>query len=575
MGPSATPGGVNFAVFSANATGMKLCLFTAGNEPIVELDMQRTDDTWHVEAQGCPHSGVLYGVRVFGKGGWDTGHRWDDTKVLLDPYTPLISGRRVFGVRDEVEQYKKGVRSACPNPRSRPAHQYLASRSAAVIAASCVQRALSSPQTSHVCGRAQIGSVFRGTFDFAAPPFDWQGVTPPRHALRDLVIYEMPVRTFTASASSGVPPAQRGSFLGVAAKAAHLKALGVNAVELLPVFEYDELEFQRDANKRDHMTNIWGYSHITFFAPMSRFAAGGAGAAAAAREFKEMVRECALTGACLSNFVSSMRHRAERVRRTRRLHRNGIEVLLDVVYNHTAEGSDVNPYILSHRCIDCRSYYQMKLEQYEQLLNYSGCGNTVSGNHPAMAAQIMASLRHWVEEYHVDGFRFDLATSLCRGARQRAACVRCNRQHTRGWLGRNRACACRAGRQAAERAAAHPRHLEGPRAEQGEADRGAVGLRWLPGRRLPQLGHLGGVERHVPRRRAPLHQGRRRRQGRVRYAPRRQRRPLPHQQAVRCPALRCAALLASRRVRVCCQRVTSGGGRVQEGEPQRELCGCA
>ena len=100
-----------------------------------------------------------------------------------------------------------------------------------------------------------------------------------------------------------------------------------------------------------------------------------------------------------------------------RLHKAGIEVLLDVVYNHTAEGSDVNPYILSHRGIDCRTYYQQNLDQYEQLLNYSGCGNTVNANNPAVAQQIADSLRHWVEEYHVDGFRFDLATSLCRGAR--------------------------------------------------------------------------------------------------------------------------------------------------------------
>ena len=98
-----------------------------------------------------------------------------------------------------------------------------------------------------------------------------------------------------------------------------------------------------------------------------------------------------------------------------RLHSKGIEVILDVVYNHTAEGSDVNPYILSHRCIDCRSYYQMKLDQYEQLLNYSGCGNSVNANNPATAKQIMDSLRMWVEDYHVDGFRFDLATCLCRG----------------------------------------------------------------------------------------------------------------------------------------------------------------
>ena len=101
---------------------------------------------------------------------------------------------------------------------------------------------------------------------------------------------------------------------------------------------------------------------------------------------------------------------------TCRLHKAGIEVILDVVYNHTAEGSDVNPYILSHRCIDCNSYYQMNLGQYEQMLNYSGCGNTVSANHPATKEQILDSLRHWCEEYHVDGFRFDLATALCRGA---------------------------------------------------------------------------------------------------------------------------------------------------------------
>jgi pullulanase/glycogen debranching enzyme len=100
-----------------------------------------------------------------------------------------------------------------------------------------------------------------------------------------------------------------------------------------------------------------------------------------------------------------------------RLHSNGIEVILDVVYNHTAEGSDVNPYILSHRCIDCKAYYMMNLNQYEQLLNYSGCGNTINANHPATAQQIIDSLRHWVQEYHVDGFRFDLATCLCRGAR--------------------------------------------------------------------------------------------------------------------------------------------------------------
>ena len=147
-----------------------------------------------------------------------------------------------------------------------------------------------------------MGSTFRGTFDFESKPFDWQGVMPPGHELKDLIIYEVPVRTFTASETSGVAADRRGSYLGFAEKAQHLKTLGVNAVELLPVFEYDELEFQRAKNKRDHMINIWGYSHIVFFAPMSRFAAGGGGPRAAAREFKEMVRACAAQRISLTCF---------------------------------------------------------------------------------------------------------------------------------------------------------------------------------------------------------------------------------------------------------------------------------
>jgi hypothetical protein len=149
----------------------------------------------------------------------------------------------------------------------------------------------------------QRGSVFRGTFDFQAPDFDWEGVKSPGHPLHDLIIYEVPVRTFTASPSSKVPEQDRGTFQGLASKAPYLKSLGINAVELLPVFEYDELEFQRSKNKRDHMVNVWGYSHIVFFAPMSRFASGGGGAAAAAHEFKTMVKEyvpCHAAGHCVA-----------------------------------------------------------------------------------------------------------------------------------------------------------------------------------------------------------------------------------------------------------------------------------
>jgi len=163
----------------------------------------------------------------------------------------------------------------------------------------------------------QVGSRFLGTYDFTARPFDW-GPNYSRPALppQEVIILELPVRCFTADDSSGLAPARRGTFLGLADKIPHLLDLGVNAVELLPIFEYDELEFQRRPNPRDHMTNIWGYSHLSFFAPMSRFGTaqrpgGGSDPIATAEEFKEMVR---------------------------RLHAAGIEVYVDVVYNHTAEG---------------------------------------------------------------------------------------------------------------------------------------------------------------------------------------------------------------------------------------------
>ncbi|GFH19985.1 Aamy domain-containing protein, partial [Haematococcus lacustris] len=285
---------------------------------------------------------ITYGYKVAGDGGWETGLRWYPQRVLVDPYAPLLSGRRVFGQRDPVEQF-----------------------------------------------RPKEGSQFLGTFDFDSPAFDWGPgeASRSRHALKDLVIYEMPVRSFTASPSSQLPEGQRGTFLGLANKAQYLADLGVTAVELLPVFEWDELEFQRLRNPREHMVNIWGYSHINFFAPMSRFAADGAGPVAAAREFKQMVKT---------------------------LHAAGIDVLLDVVYNHTVEGDDKDPYVISFRGIENKTYYMTDVTKPVQIMNFSGCGNTVSANHPVVMKMIINSLVHWVTEYHVDGFRFDLASCLCR-----------------------------------------------------------------------------------------------------------------------------------------------------------------
>jgi isoamylase len=345
--------GVNFAVVSENATSMKVCVcFDSDTSERKEFEMHKTGNTFHVCLHNVPqaaaaagYSQILYAVRVTGQGGWDTLNRWDSSKLLLDPYAPLVHGRRNFGVRDEVEQYEKGE-----------------------------------------------GSMFWGTFDFdnaELQSFDWgEDYERPNIEWKDTVIYEMSVRLFTADSSSGVSEEERGSFEGLRRKIPHLKKLGVTCVELLPIFEYDELEFQRSPNARDHMVNVWGYSHLNFFAPMSRFGSGGKGPAQAALELKRLVKD---------------------------LHANNIEVVLDVVYNHTAEGGDKGPYVISFRGIDSATYYMQDPEgKYDQMLNYSGCGNTVNANHPVVTNLILDSLRNWVEEYHVDGFRFDLASALCR-----------------------------------------------------------------------------------------------------------------------------------------------------------------
>jgi isoamylase len=343
LGPSKTEKGVNFAIYARHASSVTLCLFDKFHKPLgSEIKLQeKSGDVWHVSVNGLATSEVCYGYRVQGNGGWETGFRWDGSRILLDPYAPLVSGRRSFGVRDlerESFEHKKG-------------------------------------------------SVWLGTFDFEFS-FDWgDDESRQRLHLKDLIIYEMPVRSFTADPSSGIEEGSRGSFLGVSGKAEYLAGLGVNALELLPVFEWDELEFQRQRNPRDHMVNIWGYSHMNFFAPMSRFASHSGGPVAASREFKQMVKT---------------------------LHMSGIEVLLDVVYNHTVEADDKDPYTVSFRGIDSKTYYMTDLSQPTQLVNWSGCGNTVNANHPVVTKLIIDSLVHWVTEYHVDGFRFDLASCLCR-----------------------------------------------------------------------------------------------------------------------------------------------------------------
>ncbi|OMP01291.1 hypothetical protein COLO4_12004 [Corchorus olitorius] len=370
LGVSEVDNGINFAIFSQHATAVTLCLSLpqrgeldsmAGTMTEISLDprVNKTGDIWHICIEDLPRSNVLYGYCMDGPKDWDKGHRFDRSNVLIDPYAKLVEGRRHFGD---------------------PKHKL---------------------------------SKFLGTYDFDNLPFDWgNDYTLPNIPEKDLVIYEMNVRAFTADESSCLDPTVRGTYAGLIEKIPYLLELGINAVELLPVFEFDEFELQRRPNPRDHMVNTWGYSTINFFAPMSRYASGSGGAVNASREFKEMVKA---------------------------LHGAGIEVILDVVYNHTNEADDEHPYTTSFRGIDNKVYYMLDLNNKGRLLNFSGCGNTLNCNHPVVMELILDSLRHWygykshgvfvidrhvpffivtkcrVTEYHVDGFRFDLASVLCRG----------------------------------------------------------------------------------------------------------------------------------------------------------------
>ncbi|RID70578.1 hypothetical protein BRARA_C02587, partial [Brassica rapa] len=341
LGVSQVDKGINFALFSHNATSVTLCLSLPQSDKeddvdVVELvldpSINKTGDTWHICVEDLPLRNVLYGYRVDGPGEWNQGHRFDRSILLLDPYAKLVKGRSFFG--DSSQKFAQ----------------------------------------------------FYGTYDFETSPFDWgDDYKFPNIPEKDLVIYEMNVRAFTADESSGIDPSIAGSYLALIEKIPHLLDLGINAVELLPVFEFDELELQRRPNPRDHMVNTWGYSTVNFFAPMSRYASGEGDPIKASKEFKEMVKA---------------------------LHSAGIEVILDVVYNHTNEADDKYPYTTSFRGIDNKIYYM--LDPNNQLLNYSGCGNTLNCNHPVVMELILDSLKHWVTEYHVDGFRFDLASVLCR-----------------------------------------------------------------------------------------------------------------------------------------------------------------
>jgi glycogen operon protein len=341
LGATPIASGVNFAVFSRHAERINLVLFEPHHdEPIAEIALDpavhRTGDVWHILVHDLP-THVLYGYRVSGPNNPRTGHRFNDQVVVIDPYARAISGAGKWAMPD------------------RPAG--------------------SAAGYSRTKGRVvRLGRI-------VDDDFDWEGDTPPRISLSHSVIYEMHVRGFTRHRSAGVK--HPGTFMGVCEKIPYLKSLGVTAVQLMPVLEFDELDIiQRHPVTGEVLTNFWGYSPISFFAPKASYAADPQNVVG---EFKEMVKA---------------------------LHRENIEVILDVVYNHTAEGNEQGP-TLCFRGLDNATYYL--LDREGRYCNYSGCGNTVNCNQPVVHQLIVDSLAYLVSEYHVDGFRFDLASILGRG----------------------------------------------------------------------------------------------------------------------------------------------------------------
>ncbi|MCW5848796.1 MAG: glycogen debranching protein GlgX [Anaerolineae bacterium] len=332
FGASFVPGGVNFSVFSRHATACTLVLFEKGAaHPFAEIpfpDEFRIGNVFAMVVFDLDYDSLEYGFRM--NGPWDAkvGHRFDPTKILLDPYAKAIGGRDVW--------------AATPNWDDSYPH------------------------------RARL------VYD----DFDWEGDHALEIPIQDLVIYEMHVRSFTRHPSSGVR--HPGTYAGLREKIPYLKELGVNCVELLPIFEFDEFENSRRHPETGEMLyQYWGYSTVGFFAPKAGYAATGRHGMQV-DEFKALVKE---------------------------LHKHGIEVILDVVFNHTAEGNEYGPYI-SFRGIDNQTYYMLTPEGY--YYNFTGCGNTLNCNNPIVRNMVLDCLRYWVSEYHIDGFRFDLAAVLGR-----------------------------------------------------------------------------------------------------------------------------------------------------------------
>ncbi len=340
--PGATPdpGGVNFSLYSQHAERVELLLFENAEdaEPVqtvtLKPDIHRTFFFWHVYVEGLG-AGWHYAYRVDGpRDHQESGHRFNPNKVLVDPYARGLSNLRWNRLHacDERDNLSSSMR----------------------------------------CEVIDTGD------------YDWEGDRPLGRAMEDSVIYELHVRGFTASPSSGVD--HPGTFRALMEKIPYLQELGVTAAELLPIFDFDETEVLRQLPDGAPLRNYWGYSTIGYFAPEGSYCAS--------RAEGDHVRE-------LRNLVKA-------------LHKAGIEVILDVVFNHTNEGNHLGP-TLHFKGIDNATYYMLVPEDKRYYMDYTGCGNTVNCNHPISDKFIQDCLEYWVRELHVDGFRFDEGSILSRG----------------------------------------------------------------------------------------------------------------------------------------------------------------
>lgn len=334
LGATVYPDGVNFSVYSRNATLVELFFFQEPDDKdaceVIRLDprINRTFHYWHVFVPGVKiHQ--AYGFRVDGPYEPERGMRFDRDKLLLDPYARCIFVPDRYS-RDAAslpgENISHAMRSIIVDPHS----------------------------------------------------FNWEGDTPLNRPFAQTVIYEMHVGGFTRHPNSGVSTGLRGTYRGLIEKIPYLQDLGITAVELMPVFHYDEQEAPNG------LTNYWGYNPVSFFAPHTGYSSFDA-ETCPVNQFREMVKA---------------------------LHQAGIEVILDVVFNHTAEGNQSGP-VLCYKGFENSTYYILKSDM-ASYANYSGTGNTLNSNHSIVRRLILDSLHYWVEQMHVDGFRFDLASILSR-----------------------------------------------------------------------------------------------------------------------------------------------------------------